>query len=1339
MAIVDLDRRVRRLEPKGRWSDPAPLSTYRYAPAYVLLGDPGAGKSTAFDREQTATPRSEPVTARDFRAYGDALSAQTETLFIDGLDEARAGGGDPWGSFDQIRRRLRQLTPKRVRLSCRELDWLGDNDRTNLSKVVPGGEVIVLRLEPLNADEQRSIIGADSRIADPNDFILEAADRGVEGLLTNAQTLALLVRVVAENEAFPDGRTETFEEACRLLAREPNDDHRIAAPLPEPETLVETAGYMCAVSLLSGAAGFSVPSARESDGFVPTSQFGASADSAERAAHTRLFTTVGGGLFVPAHANIAAFLAAQHLARLVDGQMPGGRILALLSGNDGFPPTPLRSLVAWLAVTSSTVRRTLIERDPVAVLMYGDVRKFKAEERAFLLEKIAEDPSRLYEGLWPDSALAGLAGADMDATLRSVLADPDRSDPTQKVVEIVTKALRQAPANQALTDMLLAVWRDKTRWFRVRKPALDAWIHSLANEPTRSDRLCVVLGQIQDGTIEDYGGELLGTLLRELYPGAIEPGALWQYFRIPMEPLLGRFHRFWDELPDTCPEEDLPAHLDYLAASEDTVRPSPDLPRPSDLPVRFLARAVETRGERLEAPRLTTWLRVGLDEWGMLRPEGFEGEKACGRVCEWLKARPAAQKAVIRCALRSPEFRELEIVEYFVNELLYRSDLPDDIGAWHLDEAVTAENTDLTKKHLIAFWRHLEQHPADVDATLARAHDRLVGKPDALRLLDGFRPSPPPEWLLEHRARLQQARAQLVQPDQGLLQAVRSEEQQLRENRASLGLLLALAQTHFEGRRIRGPSSGARLLEALGGDERLANLALDGIRRTIEREDLPSVGQLIRLQDPNQVSAVVWPVLVGLNDWPPDAVVELAEDRLRVALACRLLQLGLAQEVPWYQRCVRERPDLVAEVLVRVGRALLGSGETSFPDLHQFPRDDDHSEVAHRATVRLLRAFPARAPKSQFALLDVLLRSGLRHLVSDSGDRASLRSVIESKVRQKSTTRTARVRWLAAGLVLEPGRFLAELADEVRGSEARLRSLADFFTPFVLEGHEGLAPKATEFLIRALGRDGDPLIPDLVVRHSDGISLVLPRLIAQLAQHPSQTATEVLAALATDESLSAWRRTIEEARDTQRVVRRDATYTPPASSDVIATLRDGPPASAADLRELVVDRLHRIKAELKATGADLWQFFWNQDPNGKRKNPKPEHPCRDALLTLLRTKLPPGCAAELETVHAGKKRADIGISYGPFKVPLEVKKNSNSEVWGGVRNQLIPRYTNDPATEGLGIYLVLWFGPEGTAGVPTARKPTTPDEMRDRLLADLTSEERRRAAVLVMDVTPPSQ
>ena len=563
--MVDLDRLVRRLGPDGEWSDPAPLSIYRYASAYVLLGDSGAGKTTAFERERCATPGAETVTARDFRTiYGDALHPETETLFIDSLDEARAGGVDPRGPFDQIRSRLKQLAPKRVRLSCRELDWLGDNDRTNLSRVVPGGEVIVLRLEPLNADEQRLIVKADPRIADPAAFINEAADRGIEGLLTNAQTLSLLIRVVGENGAFPEGRTETFEEACRLLAGELNDEHRIAAPLPEPETLVEAAGHMCAVSLLSGSVGFSLPGTRESHGFVPTSQLGASDGSAERAAHTRLFTAVGNGRVIPVHGNIAAFLAARHLGRLVAGQVPRGRILTLLTGNDGFPPTPLRSLVAWLAVTSCTLRETLIERDPVAVLMYGDVRGFSPPEKLLLLAEIGREQTQLADSSWPRSALEALATSDMEETLRTLLGNGDRSDCCQTAVVIATAAIERARPIPGLAEDLLQAATDETRWPRIRDTAFEAWIRALKGQADRATRLRALLSQIHSGKVPDPKDERRGVLLSAMVPEVLGPQELWDFYSRNDRSFFGSSARFWMSLPSETPEADLPIHLDRL-------------------------------------------------------------------------------------------------------------------------------------------------------------------------------------------------------------------------------------------------------------------------------------------------------------------------------------------------------------------------------------------------------------------------------------------------------------------------------------------------------------------------------------------------------------------------------------------------------------------------------------------------------------------------------------------------------------------------------------------------------------------------------------------------------
>ena len=1330
---VDLDRTVSRLGRNGEWSGPAPLSTYRYAPAYVLLGDPGAGKSTGLEREQSATPRAELVTARDFRTiYGDALSPQTETLFIDGLDEARAGGDDPRGPFDEIRTRLRQLTPKRVRISCRELDWLGENDRMNLSKVVPSREVIVLRLEPLNADEQRRIIGTDPRIADPTAFLIEAADRGIESLLTNAQTLSLLVRVVAENGSFPEGRAEIFEEACRLLAREPNDEHRIAAPLPEPATLVETAGYMCVVSLLSGAAGFSLPNARETDGFVPISRFGTSAGNAERAAHTRLFAGIGSGRFVPVHANIAAFLAAQHLARLVDGQVPGGRILALLTGTDGLPPTPFRSLVAWLAVTSCTLRKTLIERDPVAVLMYGDVRRFEPEERALLLKEIADDPSRLYEGRWPDSALAGLASPDMEPTLRSVLVDPDRSDPKQKVAEIVTKALRQTPANESLTDILLAVLRDETRWFRVRKPALDAWIHHIADESTRDDRLLEALDGIRDGSIEDYGGEKLGTLLRELYPRPIGPAELWEYFRLPSEPLIGRFYRFWSELPDTCPEDHLLAHLDYLAASREARRTDPDLPRPHGLPVRFLARAIEAYGEQVEARRLTAWLGVGLDEGGMLRPEGIDREKASVQIREWLKAHPETQKAVVRVALRTPEFRKLNFVEYHLNELLYRSSLPDDIGSWHLDQAVIAEESDVAAHHVRGFLRTMEVQPVAVavEDALREARRRLASCSEALAVLEAGLKSRLSDQHICNQIKWQHVKARKPTPESQLLEAVRSHEDALRQNRAPSELLYKMAYWYYDdlfGPQDRAPPN--RLVNALGGDEHLTAAAMRGVLMAPYRDDLPSTAEVLELKRGGQISYLTIPVLAALQHMDARDVLLLGDRKLRTALAFRLV-FGPSQKADWYMACAREHPDLVAETLILFSRTLLRAGETVIPDFHSLANDADHHEIARRATVPLLRAFPVRAKSEQMRLLDELLWSGL-----NLPESTSFRETLEGKLASRSMTAGQRTRWLAAGVAFDPRAFLPQLEQHTSGSESRIRGLIKFFSPSFRDAlpNNHLDSPAVEFLIGAIGGLFEPADPDGLVTIREEASDRVHQLISQLAASADREAGAALDRLVHRHDLSKWRPALTSARGAQRIVRRDANYVPPSPAKVMATLDNGPPSSAADLRELVVDRLVRIGEEVQTTNANLWRQFWNEDS----RKPKHENSCRDSLLAMFHHRLPDGCDPQPEGQYAANKRTDIRVAAPGWNVPVEIKKNSHRDVWSAVRNQLLPRYANDPATEGLGICLVLWFGPEQTSSVSGARKPATPEEMRDQLLASLTSEERRRAAVIVMDVTPP--
>ena len=310
----------------SRAGHPRPLEEFRSTPAYVLLGDPGSGKSTAFETEyEEVQEDASPVSASKFRAR--RLDCHPEwrarTLFIDGLDEIRAGSPDARTPLDEICERLDALGRPRFRLSCREADWLGANDWKHLKDVSPNSKVVILRLDPLTDADIVQILNGRPDIDDAEDFIASARTKGVDSLLTNPLTLDLLARVVARGGRWPEGRREVFEAACLEMAREHNEEHRLAArpilqcALPDAGELVEAAGRLCAVQLIAGFEGYALgdDSARGDYPAVERCKY-KRPDRLRAALSTKLFKAarVGEGLFDPVHRHIAEFLAARHIA-----------------------------------------------------------------------------------------------------------------------------------------------------------------------------------------------------------------------------------------------------------------------------------------------------------------------------------------------------------------------------------------------------------------------------------------------------------------------------------------------------------------------------------------------------------------------------------------------------------------------------------------------------------------------------------------------------------------------------------------------------------------------------------------------------------------------------------------------------------------------------------------------------------------------------------------------------------------------------------------------------------------------------------------------------------------
>jgi len=333
-----MNRKVRQISPQLREDDADEIrtvSSFAERPNIVLLGDPGAGKSHTF-RQLAQASRGRLVTARAFLV---TPAAQVDdVLFIDGLDERRAGRGDR-DTVDALVEKLFAVAPKKVRISCRAADWLGESDLAALRPFFEanGGEPIVLLLERLSPDEQRMVLAEQGLSNDDvSNFVGEAQSRGLSEFLENPQNLLLLLKVVVSGQ-WPKTRRDLFEMATTVLLQESNAEHsRAGGGALSVAELRSAAGGILAARLISDVEAISL-SDREGTAAIPSYR---SFDIVER---ERLQAALGRRVFAAGtadetvdytHRTTAEYLAAAWLAAQVRSGLPFGRVQAL-TGIDG--------------------------------------------------------------------------------------------------------------------------------------------------------------------------------------------------------------------------------------------------------------------------------------------------------------------------------------------------------------------------------------------------------------------------------------------------------------------------------------------------------------------------------------------------------------------------------------------------------------------------------------------------------------------------------------------------------------------------------------------------------------------------------------------------------------------------------------------------------------------------------------------------------------------------------------------------------------------------------------------------------------------------------------------
>ncbi len=955
-----------------------PLEEFRSVPAYVLLGDPGAGKTTEFRKEAKELGESaEYVTARDF--VGLDLDSHPEwrdrILFIDALDEMRAGASDARTPLDAIRMRLERLGRPQFRISCREADWLAEIDRRSLEKVSPDSAVRVLLLDPLDDQGINELLPRHSGPGGAAAFKKEAAERGLEAMLANPQCLELLASAVKSGDAWPESRLETFESACKIMAAEHNDEHRLVAPNHSTEHILDAAGYLCALLLLCGFDGFAFAprdtngTGKSTDGFVPlddlvdTGCCPRSHEILQDALCSELFKPGGEFEFVPRHRLIAEFLAGRRLALLIRDGLPARRVAALMTGaSDGRVVTSLRGLSAWLAAHPGEGRRQLIDADPVGVGLYGDIGGFNTQEKQQLLNSLVsfaaegplfgharQDDRALSHRDETARAFRSLASAGMLEPITQLLNGPPDDAQRDRATEFVLEVLSQADTSEkeSLTPLLAeleALLRDPESPSWVKKRSLDAYIHIAPAGLEVEQTLVAFLDAIRAGSTPDPDDQLSETLLTHLYPEAISPSSVWRYaLPRPRHVGVNRLGGFWDRaILEKSSDLHVAELLDALSEDAERLMPAFTVPGLDLLPHQLLARGLRSFGDTIDAGRLSGWL----DAAGMAHRQRQEHEAEARFARQWLAERPEVWKDQFLSWLRdSVRDAADEPRHYQLCRRLLRVEPPGGFGAWCLEHAVSLQETDqaLAKELLSQAYRTLHDPDADDGLTLDVMRSRVgdcVGvlsrRLDELEDQKSQTESDAAAGSHEFHRRLAEQRTQRTEQErkqrEEWREVLRSQLDDLLHNRFHAPNLDTLAQVCLGVTETAGEDTPLRrsVSDFIGGDEALIDAVLSAIREAVFRDDVPTVDETVALHAESKRSWLAYPVLASLrmiSKDAPDRADAISDQRKREALAILFCVSPRGGAADWLERWFRRQPELVLDVLLRCAILAVRSGD----------------------------------------------------------------------------------------------------------------------------------------------------------------------------------------------------------------------------------------------------------------------------------------------------------------------------------------------------------------------------------------------------------------------------
>jgi len=338
----------------------------------VILGSPGSGK-TFLAKYLADSFNGKYLSVMDFMEEDkkNLLEDINDLLILDGFDEYRIFEESKNFTIKKFARKIKELLQEisfKIILTCRELDWYGDNDSTAIKNIL-NFDIKLFFIEPLNGEKLNEFLKIYN--ITNNRKIYNLFERG----FVNTPQLFIIAKDILDETI--NNKIDLYEKFILKSAKEINPYHEEKnRPLSNDEIL-EYLGYLAYFYMFSNIENFNNEIISE----IASQKY--NIEIIKQLLKSKLFEK---NKFI--HRTIAEFLCGNYFAELIKQNKIDKGLIINKFRNKNFIYTELRATYAWLCGISEDFE--LIKYDPYYQLIYGENNHFSINFKIKILKAIKE-------------------------------------------------------------------------------------------------------------------------------------------------------------------------------------------------------------------------------------------------------------------------------------------------------------------------------------------------------------------------------------------------------------------------------------------------------------------------------------------------------------------------------------------------------------------------------------------------------------------------------------------------------------------------------------------------------------------------------------------------------------------------------------------------------------------------------------------------------------------------------------------------------------------------------------------------------------------------------------